>query len=241
MAEGNVERACVAFEDSLRLDYQLGALYNLAQCNERRGRLASALAAYRKIASEDTVNLARADKARELADLLEPRVPRLTITIVGNRPATIVTLDGAGVRPSTPIPIDLGTHVAVATAPGSVEARRTFEVTREGQPVAIELVVPAPATDPIREPTTEIDVPKPGTTALAGKITFAAGVTTVAAGFVLGGLTFRGWRDAQDLAMTDPAAANRDLDGVRTLGNASTAAVAVGTAAIGVGLYLWSR
>ena len=58
---------------------------------------------------------------------------------------------------------------------------------------------------------------------------------------MLGGFAWARWRDAERLGMTDPMAADREVDHVRTLGNASTALVAVGAAAIAVGVYLWRR
>jgi len=41
--------------------------------------------------------------------------------------------------------------------------------------------------------------------------------------------------------MTEPAAADREVGNVRTLGNTSTAFVAIGAVAIAGGVYLWQH
>ena len=72
-------------------------------------------------------------------------------------------------------------------------------------------------------------------------VTLGSGIAVAGAGLVVGGVAWRRWNDAQSLAMTDPIAADREVDHVRTLGNTSTAMVAIGAVAIAVGVYLWQR
>jgi hypothetical protein len=249
MTAGKIAEACAAFEDSLRLDFQLGTLFNLAQCDARRGKLATALAAFRRIAREDTANATRAGRARELADALDKRVPRLRITLTGG--SAQVTVDGAPVDIATPLAVDLGSHVV--TAGGE---QRTVTVAKEGETVdvALALAPPPPAPPPAPPPTTPRELPPPGPPPLPpppgyprgrarapALITLAVGGAVAGAGLVVGGFAWARWRDAERLGMTDPMAADREVDHVRTLGNASTALVAVGAAAIAVGVYLWRR
>ncbi len=233
MNEGKIAEACAAFEDSLRLDFQLGTLFNLAGCNAQRGKLATALAAYRRIASEDK-NSQRADRSRELADQLAPRVPMLAISIANRQPTTEVSVDGAAVDPSNPVPVDLGTHEIVIRSPGRADVKRSVEVTREGERVPFDYDVASPDGQP----------PPRGGGVIVRKsrrtstVVIGAGALTVGAGLVLGALALRGWHDAEDTAIMDPTQANRDLGGVRKLGNASTGLVIAGALTAGVGFYL---
>jgi len=247
MTAGKIAEACAAFEDSLRLDFQLGTLFNLAQCDARRGKLATALAAFRRIAREDTANATRAARARELADALDKRVPHLRIALAGG--TAQVTLDGAPVDIAAPLAVDLGTHVVAAG-----REQRTITVAKEGETidVALALAPPPPAPPPAPPPTTPMprEVPPPGPPPMPppphrsrapALITLAVGAAVAGTGLVVGGFAWARWRDAERLGMTDPMAADREVDHVRTLGNASTVLVAVGAAAIAVGVYLWRR
>lgn len=82
VAEGRLSEACPRYEESYRLDPQLGAVLHLADCLEKDGKLASAYAAFRE-ASE--VAQKKGDERRGLADdrsrALEPRLSRLTVEV----------------------------------------------------------------------------------------------------------------------------------------------------------------
>lgn len=242
MTAGKIAEACAAFEDSLRLDFQYGTLFNLAQCDARRGKLATALAAYRRIAGEDTANATRAARARELAAALEPRVPHLRITLTGG--TAQVTLDGAPIDIAGPLAVDLGAHVVAAGG-----AQRSVTVANEGDTVevALALAAPSPAVAsaaPPREappPGPPPMPPPPHRSRVPALFTLWAGSAVAGTGLVIGGFAWARWRDTERLGMTDPMAADREVDHVRTLGNVSTALVAVGAAAIAVGVYLWRR
>src|SRR5687768_12013927 len=49
---GKYEEACSKFEESDRLDHAMNTLFNLADCYEKIGRIASAWEAFSKVASE---------------------------------------------------------------------------------------------------------------------------------------------------------------------------------------------
>src|SRR6185436_984215 len=74
---GDYDSACAKFAESQRLDPAAGTLTNLAACNERRGRLASAWENWR-----EALSLLRSDDDRRpgvekrMAEL-EARLPRL--------------------------------------------------------------------------------------------------------------------------------------------------------------------
>jgi tetratricopeptide (TPR) repeat protein len=84
--------ACPKFEASLRNDPTLGTRLNLADCYEHIGKLAAAWGLYR-----DAIELARkagdtkrADYAQKHATALEPRLPKLAISVAGQSPSELV-------------------------------------------------------------------------------------------------------------------------------------------------------
>ena len=244
LSEGKFEEACTAFEASLRLDFQFGTLFNLADCNDKRGKLATSLALWKRIADEDH-NLGRAQRARELAAALDKRVPRLYLSLKPAQPDATLTLDGERVESITaPIPVDLGTHKAAVTLPDHRVLEKTFDVKQEGERVQLEIVTTIPlgqrlpATDPQQPDLGEPRAPSSGR-ATAGKVVVVLGGASLVTGIVFGGLAMSGWSDAEDRAQTDVPGANDRLDRVRLYGNLSTAMIAVGAVSVGVGVYLW--
>src|SRR4051812_4594743 len=73
--------ACPKLEASLRLDPAMGTEFNLAGCLERQGQLAKAWAHFVNVA--DAARAAKQHErekgARQRAQALEPRLPRLTV------------------------------------------------------------------------------------------------------------------------------------------------------------------
>ena len=223
--------ACAAFEESLRLDFQFGTLYNVATCDEKIGRLASALKALRKVARDD-VNPTRRKTAAELVVALTPRAPRLVIAIASRPPGLHVQLDGDLVDDElgVELPVDLGRHAITATVPGQPELQRSVTIAREGELTRVELGFAVPVVEPSAAHASR---------ALPGKITLAAGGAVLVTGFVVGFVALQDWHDAEARAATAPDAANADLPHVRTLGNVSTVCVVGGAIAVAAGIYLW--
>jgi len=232
--QGRLPEACAAFAESVRLDFQFGALFNFATCEQKRGNLATALGAFRQIAEGDT-NKVRAARSREYVSVIEPRVSRIRVAIAGATSSTAITLDSKPVRANAPIAVDPGVHRIVVTTPTTPPLFRTVEITKENELVTID-IAQTPVT--LEETSGEPNTPPGDRTA---KIVIAGGAVTLVAGLVVGGVAFSRWRSAQDLAESDPDAANERVDGVMVLGNTSTVLLAAGAIAIGVGIYLWRR
>lgn len=237
--KGDYAGACAAFQQSLDLDFQFGTLYNIADCEVKQGKLASALKAYRKIAHDD-FNPGRKQSAQDLIASLEPRVPTVTIT-VSPRPAGLaVLLDETPVDDlvGTEIPIDLGPHTIKATATGRQTQTKQLDA-KEGELAQISLKFGDPPTAPA--PMVPMaPIADPGSSrGTYGKAFTIGGGAMLATGLVIGGFALKDWRAAQTTAMTDPARANDEVHRTRILGDVSTVLVVVGAAAIGTGLYLW--
>ncbi|MDC3961261.1 hypothetical protein [Polyangium jinanense] len=123
--EGKIADACPKFEESHRLDPASGTALNLGDCLEKQGRTASAFTAFGEaevIARRDG-NTARAEEAARRARDLEGRLSRLSVIVPASSRSRGLTIlrDGAPVAEAqwgTAVPLDGGTHVIEARAPG---------------------------------------------------------------------------------------------------------------------------
>ncbi len=145
VAEGHLSEACPKYEESYRLDPQLGALLHLADCLEQDKRLASAYAAFRE-ASE--VAQKKRDERQALADersrALAPRLSRLTVDVPAESrvPGLEVTRDGITLSPGswgTAIPVDAGEHKLTARATGYVTWEGSVSVAGDAANARIAL------------------------------------------------------------------------------------------------------
>jgi len=140
---GRCEEAIPHFVESQRLDPQPKALINLAECQDKTRQLVEAeqnLVAARDMATRPEQSTLRDIAVRRLA-ALEPRLPRLTVTLApgGAADGVEVLRDGTTlgrVSLGTPLPTNPGKHVVVVRAAGRRE--RSFEVTlAEGEQQAL--------------------------------------------------------------------------------------------------------
>lgn len=156
--------ACPKFEASFRYDPVLGTKLNLATCYEKTGKLASAWGLYR-----DAVELARkagdskrADYAQRQAIALEPRLPKLTISVAGSPPAELVVKrDGnpidAGAFGAS-LYVDPGEHEITAEAPGYQAFRKTLTLEeKQRESVEVPALVAQPAE--VRAPAAPLPSP----------------------------------------------------------------------------------
>ncbi|HEY8040769.1 MAG TPA: hypothetical protein VIF15_13280 [Polyangiaceae bacterium] len=172
MGQGRYSDACPKLEESQRLAPAIGTEFNLADCWEHQGRLASAWAAFLDVA-EQTHKRREGDReraARGRAASLEPRLARLSIDVpAGARVGDLeVRRDGEVVREAlwgVGVPVDAGEHRVEAKATGRQPWSATVRVT-DGRAAAIEVPelgaatatgaapapAPAPATAPVPAP-----------------------------------------------------------------------------------------
>jgi hypothetical protein len=141
--KGKCNEAIAHFEESLKLDRQPKALLNLADCEEKLGRLAAAQTHF--VQARDLAHMQGVEPLSALADqhlrTVEKRMPKLAVKLAPDAPAdTTVTRDGVplgAVSLNSPLPIDIGKHVLLARGGGF---QRQYEVTlAEGQ--SVDLVV----------------------------------------------------------------------------------------------------
>lgn len=193
MGDGRYHEACPKLEESLRLDHGIGTEYNLADCREHIGEIASAWAGFSRVAAQAQAagQKEREKIARQRAQALEPRLPWLVVQVPRAIEGLEVRRDGALLPDTaygTSVPVDPGEHVVVVTAPGkrpwrtrvrAEEGRTTtVEVPEDlpSEPVALTpppAVAPPPATapPPAAPPETEAPAGAPGETTTASYAT----------------------------------------------------------------------
>jgi len=164
MQAGRFDTGCLAIEESYRIDPRPGTLFTLAECETKRGRIATALrhyddylAAYGALSPDkkrkqgDREKICRAER-----EALSSTVPELTLALPANAPpGTVVMRDGVVVDKldlGVPIRVDPGDHVIVTRAPGrpaSTERVRLAVGERRGIAlVVLEPAAPVPVAAP---------------------------------------------------------------------------------------------
>ena len=143
MDHGEYDEACAKFRESNRLDPAPGTMLNLANCEEQRGKLATAWELFRAVEDQLPAGDDRIPVARDRAAKLKPRLPRLTIDAGSPPPDGIkVTRDGIDLGAASlgsPLPVDPGEHEVVVTVPG--KAPKSFQVfVVEGESKTLEVM-----------------------------------------------------------------------------------------------------
>lgn len=254
--KGDVEPACARFEESRALDPSaVGTLLNLAICNERRGRLASAW-----LQLSEVISVSRATRpdrvalAEERIRVVEPRLSKLAIKVPSDAqvPGLVVAVDGKPRPPSsfgTPIAIDGGEHAITASAPGhATYTTRVNAPVEKGslevsipklERVAVEPVQPPPPrTDPIAPPVSVAPAPaEPSSAVTTGWIVAAGGIVALAVGTGFGIAVLAG-ADKVDDVSRPPEERRRDYDRLLAQSWISTIALPVGAVLTAVGAFV---
>lgn len=238
--------ACPKFEASLRYDPVLGTRLNLATCYEHIGKLASAWGLYRESMelAKKSGDTKRADYAQRQATALEPRLPKLTITVSDPRPTglaikrddTAVDAGAYGVA----LYVDPGAHKVTASAPGfEAFAASVTLVEGKAETVAIPALTALPAepvaTTPVESAPVEPSAgPRKKSRIYLALGLGAGGVALIAGSVVAGVMAHSSYSDAKKLCgdgLSCPTldAYNRDKDLVHS---------AHTKASIGTGLFI---
>jgi hypothetical protein len=147
VAERKYAEGCAKLEASQRLDPGTGTLFNLADCQEKNGRPATAWAMFLEVASgaHAAGNAPREEAARDRAAAVAKRMPRLAVKVAGSPdPGFTLKRDGVVVDRAlwgTLVPVDPGPRRIEASAPGRKGWSKTVDV--ENTPVSLTIEVPS--------------------------------------------------------------------------------------------------
>jgi hypothetical protein len=137
MKAGNLTAACAKFAESQRLDPSLGTLLNLALCEEKAGRLASAWTKYQEVLDAMAPSDERRKLALERIAALEAQLPRLRITTRGHATAELDGIELGAPSLGVDLPVDPGRHLVVFKRKGQTSTREV--VLERGGRALVEL------------------------------------------------------------------------------------------------------
>ncbi len=252
LKRGELSLACDHFHASHRLEPAVGTELNLASCEEKLSHLLAARKYYQSVVSRVGPDDGRRMIALERLEVVQARLPRLTVRLVEGAPAGVrVSAKGRSVMLGQTEAVDPGAYSFSVSAPGHalrqidvvVSEGETRELLVEPGPALESPPLVAPEPQPIllvapEGPLAEVDE-RSGTQPL-GLALGAFGIANVAAGSVLGIMSLQrasliedrcpggACNDLADVDLANEGAAMRTWSFV-TLG--------VGAAALGVGAY----
>lgn len=252
LLDSNLVEACAKFDESLRYNAAaIGTVLNVALCDEKLGKIASAVARFtqvRESAKEQGLPQHLSAAEAHLATLA-PLVPHLTIKLTETLPGTSILLDDQVVAPGglADIAVDPGERVVVVNAPSRLPYRTKVLIAKSEHK---DVVVPVLAKSVVIT----------SSRYRIGQITTLVGAVAAGTGIGLGLYARHLYHDqfhndhpgiGDDKipsSCTDDDQGKRcTADGLtqthraRTLGNVGTIVGAAGVAAAGVGVFLWLR
>jgi tetratricopeptide (TPR) repeat protein len=154
MKRNQFKEACDAFAGSNEADASPGTEINLALCNEKQGKIASAWGWYRTAAglAELKNQKERAELARAEAAKLEPKLHKLVISVKYPSEGLVVTRNSAAVPAAalgTEDPIDPGDYLVEVKAKGKQPWRQKVHIAA------------GPGVDRVEVPALEDGPPEP--------------------------------------------------------------------------------
>jgi len=250
--------ACDKFEASERLEPTIGTELNLADCREKNGQLATAWAAFIKVAqtAKHSGDKKREAEARRRVDALEPRLVYLTISVP--RPARLAGLvirrSGALVDAAAydqPVPVDADEYQITAEAPGHERWQHTISIGKTSKTIDVPTLDAAapepqePQAPPARtvEPAARVPEPSPWTSkrktaAVISVVGVAAGIAGVALGLHANDLESQSDARCPTVRCNDETAIERNRS-ARTEGTLANIGMIGGGALVVGAVVLW--
>jgi hypothetical protein len=230
-SKGDYKAACPKFEQSLALEVGLGTQFNLADCWEHLGRVASAQKLFLGAAASAKAvgQTDREQVLRDRAAALEPRISKLVIEVDATDPKLTVKLDDLPLEPEQygrASAVDPGSYVVTAKAPGKKTWKQQVDV-KAGQKVVTVSVPELEAEDPKpialptkvapvkKEPASKPDAPPPSSLAGDREANYPAlglgvlGVTSLALG-TYWGIKYKSGNDEAKLICPTNAGCTQD-------------------------------
>ncbi|HEX3773436.1 MAG TPA: hypothetical protein VHV51_03170 [Polyangiaceae bacterium] len=242
LAQNDLDTACARFRESDRLDPAVGTRFNLADCEEKRGRLASAWSLFRGVVAQLAEGDDRLPIAQKRLVALESRVPRLTMVLGAGAPSNTHVKEGETEYESASfgvaLPLDPGMHHLIVSAPG-YQARRMDVALEPGETAEVK-VRPGPLV-PLEEHVAPAAAPRSDNSRTLGYVLAGVGATGLVVGAVSGVLVLhqKSIYDANcdtQLKVCNQTGKDAGTTG-RALGVVSVAGFAAGAVASAFGAY----
>jgi hypothetical protein len=228
------------FVESQRLDPAAGTLMNIATCEEKIGRLASAWQHWKEAIDALPSNDDRVPFARSRVQALEQKLPRLSVSLAaGREQGARVFRDDVELGSASqgmPLPVDAGPHTITVQMAGH-RAEQVVVHLSEGQQKQIEVHPGAVSTTPAEG---EAAQGAPWRLTVGWTLT-GIGVAGLGVAAVSGVMLMNDKRTIE-ANCPDKACVNQEgldaVDSARTLSAVNTAAWIAGGVGLGAGLYL---
>ncbi|MBV9949515.1 MAG: hypothetical protein JOZ69_21915 [Myxococcales bacterium] len=247
---GRFAEACPKFKESYQLDPGGGTLLNLADCYEKAGKTALAWSTFKEAlvvaqrdGREDRVQFANAHLGP-----IEAKMARLTVLVPaqGRAAGLTVTVDGATLGEPAwglAMPVDPGTHVVSASAPGKRAFSTSVDVSSApGLRVSVDVPALADAPGGVAEGGTAGAAAGGGSGArrTLGWVLGGVGIAGLGVGSYFGVRAYSRWSDRNGacpngVCTVDARAAGDDAKSAATI---STVAFAAGGAGVVAGVIL---
>lgn len=245
MADNRVTEACHAFEESQRLDPAVGTQFNIADCYERQGSLATAYKQFSDLRDVlARVGDDRAPQAGARAKALEARLPRVTVRIPWEKSVSglLVSRDDETLdrtRFGVAEPVNPGPHKIRVQATNKKPIELTVQAS-EGKTEVVD--VPALADTDKQVVIRNTGFSQRNIGWVVGGVGLAAIGTSVALGLVAKSnydSAVEGCTDLGDRWQCPPGNKSADASSAQSMGTAATIVGAIGGAAVVAGGVLW--
>jgi hypothetical protein len=146
LQRNDFDTACAKFRESNRLDPAIGTAFNLANCEEQRGRLATAWVLFKQVAGRMKEDDPRLAIAHERVTSLDTRVPRVVLQPgPHNSEQTRARLDDMDLDSGSfgsALPLDPGAHRVLIRDPGKPVRNTQFSLA-PGETLTFSLEPPS--------------------------------------------------------------------------------------------------
>lgn len=240
---GDFATACEKFKESNRLDPAVGTVFNIADCEERLGRLATAWQLFQEVAQRLPPGDDRQGIAKGRARALEPRLPKLAVRLSATAPAgTLVQRDGVELGAAsleTALPVDPGPHQVSAGAPG--HQTRVFDVVlREAESKSLDVEPGSKVSGSVVTDASGDAAPSSNQRSV-GYVVGGIGLAGLVVGTVAGVMVLERKGTVDDNCDAAKHCNQEGFDAAesgRTLGVVTTTGLVVGAVGVGLGAYL---
>ncbi len=229
MESRDYDRACELFKESLDVGAPIGALLNLADCEDKRGQWARSLSLWKEGLSKLPSDDKRRDIAQRAIDDVDRRVAKIAVVWPAAPADAKAFVDGKAAKiGGDPEPVDPGAHKVTATSGGG---SRTVDLTvRSGELKSVDL-----SSKEARSP--------PNKSLLFGAIASFGVAGAAAIGAAISGGVYLSAKSTIDRACPDRSNCNdanalAAKDRGRTAGAANIAMFVVAAAGAGIGTTL---